>query len=222
MTIRDFNGKESSRRATVVTLSGLLLALLIGFWLGGVLGPDTEKSAQPPIVTSSSPEEINGVLLGYDRTRKGAVAAATNFGEVMASVTTDEVSYRDAIRTIAAPQWISEAEKLADNSLRFLKQRYGLGGSFSFVPAKYRVSSYSDHAATVQVWGVTLASGPKIEGLEETWLTGTVDLEWVSGDWRVAGQDSVTGPTPELLHADDNRQGNALIGFENYQHAPLP
>jgi hypothetical protein len=111
---------------------------------------------------------------------------------------------------------MEEAEELAENGLDFLADRYGEGGSFSFVPARYRVTRYSEEAAAVELWGVTLLSGPKIRGIEESWVTGTIELVWIDGDWRVAGQASEAGPTPELLTTEDSRSVDQLDGFEEF------
>lgn len=219
----------SSSRRRPRMLVFLALAVIgvfaIGLWLGRTSAPKLEKAF--PEVLDSTPDSterllVNGVPVGYERTEDGAVAAATNFGRVMASVSIDEQAYREAIRTFAAPQWQSEAEDLAENGLIFLAERYGSEGSFTFVPVRYRVASYSDSDARVELWGVTIASGPKIQGIEESWVTGNVELVWVEDDWRVAGQSSETGPTPELLRTEDQRAMDALNGFKEYQRAPAP
>jgi hypothetical protein len=140
----------------------------------------------------------------------------------MAAVPADPDSYLAAAETMAAPQYRVEARRLAQNGLEFLQERYGTGGRFSFAPLRYRVDSYSDTEATISVWGVTVAAGPKIEGVEESWLTGTLDLVWVSGDWRLAGQTSETGPTPELLQTTDSASAAILDDFQEYNDAPTP
>jgi len=173
-------------------------------------------------VVTSPREVVNGVPVGYERTEAGAVEAATNFTRVMASVPDDADAYLAAAETMAAPDWKDDARRLAQNGLQFLRDRYGSGGAFTFSPLRYRVVEYSNDSATVAVWGVTVASGPKIRGIEESWLTGTLELVWVSNDWRLADQSSRTGPTPELLQTQDGVSVDALEGFQEYSHAPSP
>lgn len=201
----------------------LVLALAAGIWMGRESAPDPVPlpgKAQPESVAEGS--EVNGVPVGYPHTEMGAVEAATNFTRVMASVPDDSSAYLAAAETMAAPSYRADARRLAENGLEFLRDRYGTGGRFSFAPLRYRVLSYTGGAAKVSVWGVTVASGPKTEGIEESWLTGTLDLTWVSGDWRLAGQASETGPTPELLQTSDSGGASILDGYQEYENAPTP
>lgn len=217
--------KDSSRyRGGVLLAVAVLVGLLVGLWIGRASAPERDDHPSESAPDSSSTERriVNGVPVGYERTEAGAVEAATNFTRAMASVTDDAEAYREALKTMAAPQWIGQAEEVAENGLEFLQERYGPGGSFTFSPVRYRVVNYSTTASTIQLWGVTVASGPRVEGIEESWLTATIDLVWISRDWRVSGQQSTTGPTPELLQSEDARTESSLDGFEEYRHAPAP
>lgn len=209
-------------RWTVVLL--LLAVLVVGIWIGRET--TTEPAEQPPgRHNSSAPQEsrrVNGVPLGFAQTELGAVEAATNFTRAMATVAGDSDAYIAAAETMAAPEWTSEARRLARNGLRFLRERYGATGSLTFTPLRYRVVSFSDTEAEISIWGVTVASGPKIQGIEESWLTGTLNLSWISDDWRLTGQKSEVGPTPELLQATEHLPNNALNGFQEYENAPSP
>lgn len=214
-------GGEQWRRRSVAALLGLLV-LGIGIWIGGALAPDAKNSSPGTELEPDRQTKVNGVPLGYPRTRAGAVEAATNFTMVMASVPDNPDEYIRAAETMAAPEWQTEARRLASNGLEFLVERYGAGGSYTFAPLRYRVDSYTEHQATVSVWGVTVASGPKVAGIEESWLTGTLDLVWTHNDWRLAGQTSMTGPTPELLQTTAESTPADLKDFEEYGDAPRP
>ena len=207
---------HSERRPLLLVVVAVVIALLLGIWIGRALAPAQEEASP----SAPSPDERQ--LGEHPQTEEGAVAAATEFSRLIADVSTDEDQYRQAIRDLAAPDWMSKAEELADNTLSFLEGRYGSEGTFSFVPARYRVVEFAENAATVDLWGVSLATGPKIAGVEETWITGTLELVWTSNGWRVAGQDSATGPTPELVRAEDERAGNPLSDFQEFDHAPTP
>ena len=206
---------------TAIAVSALALAA--GIWVGRQPAPDPlpvpGEAQQEPTPGGS---EENGVPLGYAQSEIGAVEAATNFTRAMASVPEDPDLYLAAAETISAPSYREEARRLAENGLDFLRDRYGTGGRFSFAPLRYRVLEYSDTGAQVSVWGVTVASGPKIEGIEESWLTATLNLTWISGDWRLAGQTSETGPTPELLQTSDSSDASILDGYQEYDNAPIP
>lgn len=216
-----FSSQELSRRRGTVLAVAMVVIAVIAFLAGRVTAPDDNQTPIPP--RSSNPEgERDGVdaPFGYEQSREGAVEAATDFTRLMAAVSDDTDAYLSRIEAIAAPEWAEEARRLAMNSLEFLRERYGSRGAFSFAPVRYRVDSYSDTAATISVWGVTVASGSKIPGIEESWLTGTLDLAWISENWRLVGQKSETGPTPELLETTDS--GSDLDGFEEYGRAPSP
>lgn len=205
-------GRKSGRGALTLLLAGLLL-ILLGVLIGRVTAP--EKSALP----ADSPS-AGGGNVDLSRTEDGAVEAATNFGRVMAGPTNDPAAYQEALVALAAPQWTQEAAKLAANTLDFVRDRYGEGGNLTFAPVRYRLASYSTSEAVVQLWGATIASGPKVRGIEESWVTGTIHLLWIDGHWQVVGQESAAGPTPELLRAtDDVSYQTVLEEFEEFQHA---
>ena len=228
MDTHSFDHRASSRRggrvALVVVL--VLVVLGIGILIGRTLAPDrTTPGAVAPSASPRTPEApgvINGVAVGYDRSEDGAVAAATTFAGVMSGPSGDVGAYRTAMATLAAPDWKTRADELASNAIDFLRSRYGDGGSISFQPLRYKIDHYSDNAATVRLWGVVVASGPKIPRLEESWITGTIRLSWVQDDWRVSGQDSEAGPTPHLLAGQDAASVGELNDFQEYGRAPQP
>lgn len=208
----------SPRRRSILVPVLVAIALVAGVLVGRALAPERDERDPGAAPHPSEADRVisQGVPLGYPRTEEGAIQAATNFTRVMAAVPDDAEAYLRAAEAMSAPDFRSEARRLAQNGLDFLRERYGQGGKFTFAPVRYRVVSYSDNAATISIWGVTVATGPKVRGLEESWLTGTVDLTWVSDDWRLAGQHSVTGPTPELLHTGDSTDPAALDQFHEY------
>jgi hypothetical protein len=123
--------------------------------------------------------------------------------------------------SIAASQWKARAEELAQNGTEFVIERYGEGGAVEFQPVRYRVRSHSSESAVIDIWGVVLGSGPKLNGIEESWITGTVSLVWEGSQWKVSGQSSKGGPTPELLRTEEQGTvGEVLNEFKEYRDAP--
>ena len=161
-------------------------------------------------------DEENGVPVGYARTEDGAAAAAREFSQVMSRFAGDEGAHRSALQTLAAPDWRDRAIQLAENNSAFLTRRYGNATS-RFVPVSYRVRSFSQEAATVSVWGVSVVGGSDVQRLEESWVTGTLRLIWIGGDWRVTGSDSDVGPTPRLMQLEDGLTFDSLKGFKEYE-----
>lgn len=185
------------------------------------MAPDAQPLDGDTGTSPRAQEVVNGVPLGYERTEEGAVLAATAFARVMSAASADVDRYRSAMETLAAASWRNRAQELAANGSEFVRDRYGVESSIVFVPIRYRVAEYSADRATIEIWGVTLATGPKVNGMEESWVTGTIQLTW-TGDWRVAGGRSETGPTPELLEAEQSLPFSVLDRFEEYSGAPIP
>lgn len=210
----------------------LVVTLLVGIAAGVMVGRAfTEESPrQEPSKSGTSlprgvtgPTDLrNGVPVGYGQSAEGAVAAASNYARVMTGASGDPAAYRRALRTLASPDWLERAEELATNTIDFVRSRYGTDGSATFSPVRYRVAAFSKDLATIDIWGVLVASGPKIEGVDESWLIATVELAWVETDWRVVGQSAAPGPTPELLRTADAQSESILTDFEEYQVAPQP
>ena len=214
------------RRTSIALLALVLIGAAAAFFVGRATAPDeaTSKPDSDREASTNDPgptDELNGVPIGYARSEAGAIEAATNFARVMGTTDGDFDAYFSAMETIAAAEWRNDAEELAQNGIDFVMDRYGEGGTLTFVPVRYRVEQFSDSDATVAVWGVTLSSGPKVQGLDQTWVTGTIHLGWVTDDWRVVGGESTPGPSPRMLN-DSNTTPGDLDGFLEYERAPRP
>ena len=216
------DGRGRHDRAWLPLTVGALVLFALGFVIGRTIAPPGRF--QTPVSPSPTPSDGGlSTASAYPRTEAGAIAAATDFARIMAGVTENADAYEASLEAVAAPEWKKEAETLARNTISFVNDRYGKGGTLTFSPVRYRLTSYTAEAAVVQLWGVTLASGPKVPGIEESWITGTVNLIWVEGEWRVNGQDSASGPTPELLRGDDDVVPETVLKrFKEYEHVPRP
>jgi hypothetical protein len=63
-------------------------------------------------------------------------------------------------------------------------------------PLAWRVDDFRDTQARVSVWTVTILSAASVAAPQSEFLTVTLDLSWVDGDWRVDGVRDTPGPTP--------------------------
>lgn len=189
----------------------LLVALIVlAFFVGRVTAPD-----RPGEAAEAAPEIVPAT--SDDRSETGALRAATTFARLMAGPSGDASDYLEQAEAIAAPDWQERARELAQGAIDFINERYGVGGKIAFEPIRYRVQSHSPNEAVIDIWGVVLASGPEIVGIEESWITGTLNLEWVGSQWKVAGQSSRGGPTPELLRTDEEATVNEILSdFSEY------
>ena len=182
--------------------------------LGFLLGRGTvQEPEQVPEASPSSPD-ISEPL-------ETPLEAATRYGRIMTGPSGDVETYLAEMDALAAPEWTERAAELAANGVDFVEERYGPGGSVEFYPVRYRIESESASEATVEIWGVVLGSGPNVNGIEETWGTGTLELVLVDSEWKVRGQSSVGGPTPELLRTEDAFPVTRILqDFEDYDNAP--
>lgn len=200
------------KKRSLLTITAVLL-LVVGILIGRNLAPSEEGNAH------NGPHESGETPLIDAKSEAGAVALATEFARTLSGAIDDADSYHRLIRGFAAPEWESEAERLAENTLRFVIKRYGEDADLSFAPIRYRVSHFSEDRAVVELWGVTVATGSKIVGIEESWITGRIDLRWLGNRWLVVDQDSQSGPTPELLRSVDEVAPSVLQDFQEYKHA---
>jgi len=203
------NYRESNRRKWLVAaLIGVMLAL--AFFVGRGTAPEQDESVRVP-AGGGTPENQT------QQTEEGAVEAATSFARIMAAPSGDTAAYLDTAEEIAAPGWEDRARELAQGALDFVNGRYGEDASVAFHPIRYRVRSWSSEEAAIDIWGVVLASGPKVGGVEESWVTATLNLRWVESGWKVEGQSSQGGPTPELLRTEDQVPlDEVLEDFQEY------
>ena len=207
------NQKSEQKRNRSLIAFLALVALLLAFLLGRVSAPEAESSS-PPVVQLNEPSPPQ------ERDEAGAVDAATRFSRILTGPSGDPESYMKDITSIAAPDWTPRAQELAENSIDFVQERYGEGGTIDFEPLRYRVQSFSTDRAAIDLWGVVLASGPKLGGIEESWVTATIELQWVGSEWRVRGQASAGGPTPELLRTQEDKTVDEILSdFEEYSDA---
>jgi hypothetical protein len=150
---------------------------------------------------------VAGVLVGYERTEPGARAAAMTYATARArAILLDPARRRETLRAIATPKFARVADR--EDEARDLaplagqeQARYvvaGLGTS---------VERYDADRARVTVW---LVQALAVDRTVASFLTQTVDLEWIDGDWRLAGQaNAPVQAVPEITqtprHADTRR-----------------
>lgn len=201
----------SGTRHPLIVAAIAFVFLALGFLLGrGAAGEEPQQvpEASPSLFDTGEPNET-------------PLEAATKYSRVVTGPSGDVETYLAEVADLAAPEFTDRAAELAANAVDFVEERYGTGGSVEFHPVRYRIESESPSEATVEIWGVVLGSGPNVNGIEETWATGTLELVLVDSEWKVAGQGSAGGPTPELLRADDEFSVTRILqDFEDYDDAP--
>jgi hypothetical protein len=174
---------------------------------------------------------VNGVPVGYERSRAGAIAAATNYVAVLSSEQSLDADWRGkAIATLATPDAAAALQRSAATNaatlarmLRLPAKPDGVSVLLRVIPVGARVDRYDDNSATVSIWQTSIGGSTNGAPVQQSWGTTTVQLRWVEEDWKQASATTTLGPTPL---ADDAlpTAASELIAktrdFEEYRYAP--
>lgn len=157
--------------------------------------------------TSRATGSADGVPVGYPQSEEGVAAAAANFeiARSSGSYITNK-PYRDKlIGQIMVPESFANQISRDDRATAQLVAGFGLqdrkasGLLLRSACLGTRVSSYSDHVASVDVWMTSVAGVPTEKAnlpVSARWTTYTYNLQWRDGDWKITSIASVDGPTP--------------------------
>ena len=178
-------------------------------------------------------EVVDGVGVGYARSREGAVAAATNYVKVLTSpLLFDPSRRRAAIRRLAAPDAVDRLQRAYDASTPRVAESLLLpaaGGTAGIrvmlvaVPVSYRIEKYDQDGATVAIWQTTIGGTNGGAPVLQAWGTTTVTLRWTEGDWRLLATTSAPGPVPlpdSALPTEVEQLLRQLKDYKEYRYAP--
>ncbi|RRQ68156.1 hypothetical protein CQW39_36755 [Streptomyces griseofuscus] len=213
-------GRSPSRGLITVVGVVVLLIAAIAFANRGDHSSgntSTPKSSRPhtsptsPTGTHPVQTKTNGIPSNFAHTGQGAESAAANYATALGSDGMFNTERRrEIVQAIADPGTVNTLQSGfdADYSAAFLK-KVGLNADGSapkgstFVnrtmPVGTKVTSYSNSAATVEVWcgGLFgLAGDTSTNPVSSSWFTMTMKLSWSNGDWKVLESAQKTGPTP--------------------------
>lgn len=232
---RDRREGADGRMVGALLVAAVLLA--VGLVIGRATAPEAPpgnpgapETTEQPASTGPGPYRTEGgVPVGYARKEAGAVSAASQFTAALGSeLLLDPDAREAAIDLIALPDGRTDLERLADTADLFAN-RLNLtpdlldepGFVYETYPIGWRVTSYSDDEAVVEVWNTGLFVAPGREAFTSPWNTATYTLRWTDEDWRVAGLSTVDGPTPPVGQASDSGLiGEEINGFQRYRYLP--
>lgn len=214
--------RHRSRRGNwrlLATLIGIGLALALGPCDGGS-APDHEPARRPsdvPASTVGRPSEgpgdaeavgpgprssIGGVGVGFERSERGALAAALSYATAAQSwlYLGDEQLEHSAEAVVVSSERIRLVAPLIDDVRLLRDQLDDATGVVWYVvsPLATKVDSYSNSRAAVRVWIVRVLSADGVAVPQSGWSTLSLDLAWEGDDWRVADVAEADGPTPQL------------------------
>jgi hypothetical protein len=167
----------------------------------------TPSAAAPPISThalgDSDPSSVvAGVPVGYAHTPDGAASAAANYlGALAGPQLLDPPAYDALLRRMTTAEGYAELKRQANAGRPQALQNLGVGGSpapqliVRSAPLGYRIDAYSPGQATVSIWSVGIVGSSTTRPPDASWSTTTITLDW-TGDWRMSGYRTVSGPVP--------------------------
>ena len=220
----------ASTTAVAILATGALLVRISRAGIGSDERPeplpvDDGQSGQRRENAPAEPVEFRFVQTeqGASMTAVGLAASAQRW----LYLTDDKI--RSSVEAIAA----SDARgRLADEVLGEIQTaRHDLAASSGRIwwfvqPLAWRVDRYSDVAAEVSVWFVTILSAADVAIPQTAWRTGTFDLVWTDGAWRLEAMNDLAGPTPATGPDDDPWDAevfdDALTGFTRLDQAARP
>jgi hypothetical protein len=202
----------TSRHRRVLVAALVVAALLVGVFVGR---RGHHATASPTPVTSPTPgagvaalvpvgptRMVAGVPVGWRHDRAGAAAAAAGYVAAAGRLATaGPISRTDGIRAMATATTATAQVNAVEGALNAIAAK--LGGPTEATlwvdaPVTVTVTAYTDTAATVRVWGVSIigAAAPDASGPQSVWRTSTVELVWESEDWKTRSIMAAPGPTP--------------------------
>lgn len=204
----------SPKRSTVVVAAVATVMLVAGIvftrFLGGdgptepaeSLRHDATEPARPPAPRAEAGPtlERGGLDVGFAADEDGAIAAAISYSTASQRwLYFSDEEIRDAVDEIATP---IAGPRMADQIvLDVSTAREQLAASDGRIwwlvrPLAWRVDHSDDTEARISVWTITILSAAGVAAPQAEYMTVTLDLAWVDGDWRVDGVRDTPGPTP--------------------------
>jgi len=178
-------------------LIGTIVAVTIGWAIGRSSAPD--QPAQADAAPAGAIRLDDGVPIGIEHSRAGALAAADNYVAVSSeTVIQDPARYANLVReAFDAPyqgQAIREAQALRRRSTETIAN-YEVGGRAMAIVAARRIERYAGQRARVTTWTAGLSWGPgRAPG--QRWFFTETRLRWAGDRWRVERIDESERPAP--------------------------
>jgi hypothetical protein len=166
-------------------------------------GPPTTVASprlQVPTGATGPTAEVAGMPVGFATGEDGAVAAAISYATAAQrwlyfSDAQIEVAIAEIATPVAAPR-IAE-DVVADVSMARSQLAQSSGRVWWLVrPLAWRVDDYRDTQARMSVWTVSILSAAGVAAPQTEFVTVTLDLVYLDGDWRVDAVRDTPGPTP--------------------------
>ncbi|MFE4334895.1 hypothetical protein ACFRQM_37475 [Streptomyces sp. NPDC056831] len=239
--------RSSRSLVTVVGVVVLLIAAIAFANMGGGGGdgsggsrngkgkPDSSSTA----ATGTKPVDgKNGTIAsGFAHDDQGAQSAAANYSVALGSAEMFDKSKRDSIlNAVIAPSAVNGFRTTLDQAYSAgLFKNLGLNddgstpAGFTFIsrttPIGTKVTKSSTDQVTVEVWCtglIGLAGEGSTNPVADGWFTITMELQWVSGDWKAVTHSQKDGPAPvgsDTRASSADEIAGAVNGFGGFTYA---
>ncbi|WP_018548504.1 hypothetical protein [Streptomyces sp. LaPpAH-108] len=183
-------------------------------------GTHPNTTATSPTGTAPVDTKTGEIPTGYAHTQQGAESAAANYAVALGSAGMFEKAQRDRIlQTVMVPSRAARSQSDLDKaytpafnqSLGLDKNGVAPAGS-TFVsrttPIGTKTTKAGRDSVTVAVWCgglLGIAGGASTNPVTNDWFTITMNLRWVSGDWKIDTNSQEEGPAP--VPGDDKASG---------------
>jgi len=192
-----------TERRWPLVVAALVAAVVIAgaAWAAGrASAPDTPAAGDDENASvQSAVRMIDGVPVGVQRSRAGALAAADNY---VARVTETIVQDPDAYARLVRAVWVPERQEAALREGEATRQRstaavenYAAGGRGLSIVGARRLDTYDGNRAEVTTWTAGFNWGPQQRPGQRWFLTETM-LRWDGQRWRVESMDEAQRPAP--------------------------
>jgi hypothetical protein len=230
------SGSSDSRSSRRWVVAGGLAALLVAFAMGRATAPTTVERVPAPAsgdAKAGALRIVAGIPVGYVRTKRGAVAAALNYGAAAGpGFMFDRRRRLQVAAAIGTPgyarQWSSPdvdrgygivAHSLVGRALRAGRPAVARG-----TPLGYRVVAFDGRRLVLDTWSVYVLASMDSAPVARFGTSRSV-LVWWDDDWKVAdAYDIGIGPTPTLVRADRASAPVAFMaairGMRAYRYVP--
>ena len=201
-----------ARKRTALFLGAAVL-LILAFVIGRLSAPEDEAQSSPPATASAAPgDELEA---DFPRSKDGAIVAAAAYQRALANpAILRPGGMKNRVEAIATHDYADEMlEANQPGTDRLMAGplgegvRNGIPTVYSGVPIAYRVLSYSPDRARIQNWGFTIVGNVSTVEPVAYFGTGTIDLVWRDGRWKIASSKAAFGPTPQTRTPEEGAEG---------------
>jgi hypothetical protein len=197
---------------------GILVVAAIG-WIAGRASAPGEGSAQASDggAIAGPVRVVDGVPVGVEHSRAGAVAAADNYvARAAETIVQDPAAFTRLVRKVWQPDAQSKALADGKNSRKRAPDavaNYAAGGRGLAVTAARKLESYDNVRASVLAWGAGFIWGPDKRPTQR-WFLARTTLVWTGEQWNVDALDELpdAAPTPyRVIVGRDGADSAALF-----------